>query len=85
MLMKVFNKGQVVIPSRIRRILAIEIGDMVDVDISRVHGKHLVLRKPKQLLSRQLAGSFSSYKEKRPFPSRRQMHEALTKGFLSEE
>ncbi len=30
MLMKVFNKGQIVIPAAVRRKLKIEIGDMLD-------------------------------------------------------
>lgn len=85
MLMKVFNKGQVVIPSQIRKILGIAIGDIVDVDIAMVPKKHLILSKPRQWHSDQLAGCFSNYKEKSPFPSRQERHEALAKGLLNEK
>ena len=84
MLMKVFNKGQVVIPIHIRKTLGIEIGDMVEVDIALVPQKQLILRKPRQIKSAILAGCFSNYKNKSAFPSREQMHEALAKGLLDE-
>jgi AbrB family looped-hinge helix DNA binding protein len=35
MLMKVFNKGQVVIPSHIRKDLGIKIGDILDVAVDK--------------------------------------------------
>ena len=35
MLMKVFNKGQVVIPAEIRKVLGINIGDILDVNINK--------------------------------------------------
>ena len=84
MLMKVFNKGQVVIPSHIRQILGIHIGDMVDVEID-VPKKKLKIKKPAQLKSLALAGCFSKNKEKNriAFPSREQMHEALAEGLGS--
>ena len=83
MLMKVFNKGQVVIPSRVRQLLGIQIGDMVDIEIDASKRK-LKIKKPKRLKSEILAGCFSRNKEKHKiaFPSRDQMHEALAEGLL---
>ena len=82
MLMKIFNKGQVVIPSRIRQMLGIHIGDMVDIEID-LPKKRLKIRKPARMKSQALAGYFSGHREKHgvPFPSRDQMHEALAEGF----
>ena len=86
MLMKVFNKGQVVIPSHIRQILGIQIGDMIDVEID-VPKERLKIKKPDQLKSQALAGCFSKNKKKNKiaFPSRKEMHEALAEGLLNEE
>jgi len=83
MLMKVFNKGQVVIPSRVRQILGIHVGDMVDIEIDVPKNK-LKIKKPAQLKSQALAGCFSKNKEKNniAFPSRDQMHEALAEGLM---
>ena len=83
MLMKVFNKGQVVIPSSIRHILGIRIGDMVDVEID-VPKEKLKIRKSARLKSEAMAGCFSKNKENKKinFPSREQMHEAFAEGLL---
>ena len=83
MLMKVFNKGQVVIPSSIRQILGIRIGDMVDVEID-VPKEKLKIKKPTGLKSQIMAGCFSKNK-KINFPSREEMHEAFAEGLLNEE
>ena len=86
MLMKVFNKGQVVIPSSIRQMLGIRIGDMVDVEIDLPKEK-LKIRKPERFVSQTLAGCFSKNKEKNKiiFPSREKIREAFAEGLLSEE
>ena len=83
MLMKVFNKGQVVIPSSIRQILGIRIGDMVDVEIDAPK-ERVKIKKPERFKSQILAGFFSKNREKGKiaFPSREKMHEAFAEGLL---
>lgn len=83
MLMKVFNKGQVVIPSYIRHLLGIRIGSMVDIEVD-LPRKTLKLKKPSHLKSETLAGSLSAYREKSraPFPSRQEMHEIFAEGLM---
>ena len=85
MLMKVHNKGQVVIPSRVRQLLRIEIGDFVEIDFDR-RDKKLKLTKPRTRKSQTLAGAFSQYKKHHlTFPTRAEMHEALGQGLASEK
>ena len=60
MLMKVFNKGQVVIPSHILKDLGIEIGGILDVAVDK-EAKCISLRKLDELVSDKLAGSLSKY------------------------
>lgn len=83
MVMKVFNKGQVVIPAEMRRALGIEIGDVLDVRVDEARGT-VELRKIDALDSEALAGSLSSYGAKKSFPSREKMADALEKGLRHE-
>jgi AbrB family looped-hinge helix DNA binding protein len=83
MLMKVFNKGQVVIPSAMRKKLKLEVGDLLDVSLDESENA-LVLTKLKQSLSSELAGSFAKHAEGKPFPTKSQMEEALRKGLIGE-
>lgn len=83
MLMKIFNKGQVVIPARIRKGLGIEPGDFVDVAIDLKMNK-IELRPHRPPSSGSIAGSLSKYAHHKPFPSRRQMENELRKGLLRE-
>ena len=80
MLMKVFNKGQVVIPAEIRQILGIQIGEMLDVQVNK---QVLEIKKP-VYHAEQLAGALADYSTK-PFPTNSQMHEALTNGLGHEK
>ena len=80
MLMKVFNKGQVVIPVEIRRILGIEPGDKLELEVDRDH-RSIALHKPEQSRSKVLAGSLSQYGENRTFPTRKQMAAVLAEEF----
>ena len=83
MLMKVHNKGQVVIPCQVRRMLHIEIGDFVDIDLGV--DKKVKLRKLSLLKSEKLGGAFSKYKANRStFPNRFEMHDALAQGLADE-
>lgn len=85
MLMKVHNKGQVVIPSQIRHLLHIKIGDYVDIHVGS-RARKLKLGKPRKPKSLALAGVFSRYGAQREsFPSRDEMHDALARGLASEK
>lgn len=77
MLMKVFNKGQVVIPVEIRRSLGIHIGEMLDVTVDEQ--KHTLEFKKPVYHAENLAGSLSGCVDK-PFPSEKQMYDSLAKG-----
>jgi len=79
MLMKVFNKGQVVIPVAIRKEFGIEIGDMLDVVADREE-KCVKLKRPGEMKSKKLAGSLSRYNRRERFPSRQEMKKALAEG-----
>lgn len=83
MLMKVHNKGQIVIPAHIRRQLGIDIGDELEVEVIVEEGK-IELRRPTESKSGSLAGSLKKYARDRSFPSKEQATEALRKG-LSED
>jgi len=84
MLMKVFNKGQVVIPADIRKELGIEVGDLLDVAIDK-NGKSVKLHKPEEMQSNRLAGSLSKYNRRRRFPTKREMRTALAEGLSREK
>lgn len=79
MLMKIFNKGQVVIPAGIRKILHFEIGDFVELELDEKRHA-LEIKKPDRRKSVELAGSFADYSKKIDFPSREVMQGALAKG-----
>jgi AbrB family looped-hinge helix DNA binding protein len=78
MLMKVFNKGQIVIPVKIRKELGISIGDKLEVHIDKKH-KSIEINKP-TFKSKILAGSLHKYAKNRSFPDKPEMREALIKG-----
>lgn len=79
MLMKVFNKGQVVIPSEIRKDLGIEIGDMLEVSIDK-NDKSILMIRTDEKKSRQLAGSLSEYNKGNRLPAKKEMRTALSTG-----
>lgn len=83
MLMKVFNKGQVVIPAEIRRELDIHVGDRLEVDVDRDH-LSVELHKPVQRDSQALAGALAKYATHKRFPTRRAMRKALKEGLRNE-
>ena len=83
MLMKVFNKGQVVIPIAIRKEMGIEIGDMLDVVVDGEE-KCVKLKKAGDMKSQKLAGSLSKYNRRKRFPSRKEMKKALEEGIFRE-
>jgi AbrB family looped-hinge helix DNA binding protein len=84
MLMKVFNKGQVVIPAAIRRKFGIGVGDYLEVTLDPDR-ESIRLTKPETTHSDALAGSLARYGRKRTFPTKAEMRKALEKGLGSEE
>ena len=81
MQMKVFNKGQIVIPADVRRLLGIEIGDKLEVEVDRER-RLIELHKPARNQSSKLAGAFAEFARGKTFPSRKQMSNALSEGLL---
>ena len=81
MRMKVHNKGQVVIPSEIRKELGIDVGDVLEVEVIADEGR-IELRKPDLGSGETLAGSLRKYARGKKFPSDREMAEALRRGLL---
>jgi AbrB family looped-hinge helix DNA binding protein len=83
MLMKIFNKGQVVIPSTIRHGLGIAPGDFVDVALD-LQNKKIELRPYRSSGAASIAGSLSKYARHKAFPTRKQAAHILRKGLLHE-
>jgi AbrB family looped-hinge helix DNA binding protein len=83
MLMKIFNKGQIVIPSKIRHGLGIAPGDFVDVAID-LHNQKIELRPYRQSGAASIAGSLAKYARRKSFPTRKQAAQVLQKGLLHE-
>lgn len=83
MQIKVFNKGQVVIPAKIRKALGIKPGDHVEVELDREH-MSIEVHKPEQNEARRLAGSLSQYAAGKTFPTKKEMHDALREGLYND-
>jgi AbrB family looped-hinge helix DNA binding protein len=81
MLMKVFSKGQVVIPIEIRKNLGIEPGDLIDVTLDYSH-KRIELSPKQSSTSASIAGSLARYKHHKPFPNKLSMSRILRKGLI---
>ena len=78
MLMKIFNKGQIVIPAEIRNCLGFNIGDKLEFHIDKTK-KQIRITKP-SCNARKLAGSFHSYVKSKKFPSKKWMKNTLIEG-----
>jgi len=80
--MKVFPKGQVVIPIALRKKYAISIGDQLEA----IPEKEGILLKPNRhksirgSLTDRLFGLFSKYAKEKPEPARKDISSALEKG-----
>ena len=83
MRMKVFNKGQVVIPVQMRKRLGIKPGDSVEVNLDPEH-RSIEVHKPEEHEAHALAGSLAAYAKRKSVPSRKQMQEALKQGMTDE-
>ena len=83
MLMKVFSKGQIVIPVEVRNALGIHTGEMLDVCLDAKR-KCIEMKVPtgKTML---LAGSLSRYASGKVFPDRKKMNEHLKRGLAGEK
>ena len=79
MLMKVHNKGQVVIPAEMRKELGISVGDHLDVHID-VDERRIELKKPTEATARKLAGSLRQYSQGKRFPSHEEISQSLQRG-----
>lgn len=82
--MKVFQKGQVVIPIALRKQYDIQVGDFVTV----IAGADGILLKPESKgeasLTDRLYGTFSRYAAGRKAPSKKTATRALEKGLADE-
>jgi AbrB family looped-hinge helix DNA binding protein len=82
--MKVFPKGQIVIPVSLRKRYQIEIGDQIDV----VPESEGILLKPSAKEQRgksateRLFGIFSGYASKKPEPTKADIEKATEAGFI---
>ena len=84
MLMKVFNKGQVVIPASVRKEFGIEIGEMLNVVVDKEE-KCVKLKKINEMKSHKLAGSLSKYNKRKRFPTRQERRKILAEGLAHEK
>ena len=83
MLMKVFNKGQVVIPVDIRKAFNIHLGEMLDIRID--HKKQCIELKKQDNNISKLAGSLSSYALKKEFPDKAKIRKLFAEGLSGEK
>jgi len=82
--MKVFPKGQVVIPVSLRKKYQIDIGDQVDV-ISAPEGillKPLPKKKSQTSLTERLYGIFSEYSSGKSMPTKADVQKVTEEGFI---
>ena len=82
--MKVFPKGQIVIPVSLRKKYQIEIGDQIDV-ISESDGillKPLAKEQRGKSATERLFGIFNDYASKRPQPTKAAIEKATEAGFI---
>ena len=80
--MKVFPKGQIVIPVSLRKKYQIEIGDQIDV-ISESEGillKPLAKEQRGKSATERLFGIFSGYASKKPKPTKADIEKATETG-----
>jgi len=84
--MKVFPKGQIVIPVALRKKYHIEIGDRVDV-ISKADGiflKPVPGKENKESLTDHLFGMFGKYTKGKPKLKKADINKATEAGFIQE-
>ncbi|RLA94515.1 MAG: hypothetical protein DRG83_19655 [Deltaproteobacteria bacterium] len=82
--MKVFQKGQIVIPAFLRKKYNIEIGDYLDV-VPTQNGiliKTVPHDREKKTMTEKLFGIFSSHASAHEFPGKTKISAAIEEGFL---
>ena len=82
--MKVFPKGQVVIPVSLRKKYQIDIGDRIDV-IAKPEGillKPLAKENRQRSLTERLFGIFSDYAVEKTMPTKTDIEKATEAGFI---
>lgn len=82
--MKVFPKGQVVIPVSLRKKYQIDIGDQIDV-VPAPDGillKPLPKKKSQMSLTDRLYGIFSEYASEKSKPTKAEIEKATDEGFI---
>jgi len=82
--MKIHKKGQVVIPVQIRKMMGIEIGDMLDLHFDN-ENKELHLRRVGSSVDDNLSGRFANYASHKPFPSDEEISKMLEEGIRTDE
>ena len=82
--MKVFPKGQVVIPISLRKKYHIDIGDQIDVATAPegILLKPLPKESRKGPLTERLFGIFNAYASGKPAPTEKDIDGAAEKGFI---
>jgi len=82
--MKVYQKGQIVIPASFRKKYNIEIGDYLDV-VPTKNGiliKKVPHDRDKMTMTEKLFGIFSSHAANHEFPGKTKISAAIEEGFL---
>lgn len=80
--MKVFNKGQVVIPSELRKRYGIKIGDTLDVVTEE--GMIKLIPNRGEQLTKKLFGIFAEYRKGKPELNKQLIIKATGEGFTEE-
>ena len=82
--MKVFTKGQIVIPVSLRKKYQIEIGDQIDVvpESEGILLKPLAKEQRGKSATERLFGIFSGYASKKPKPTKADIEKATEAGFI---
>ncbi|MEW6102606.1 MAG: AbrB/MazE/SpoVT family DNA-binding domain-containing protein [bacterium] len=80
--MKVFNKGQVVIPVWLRKKYNINVGDLVEVIPEDKGIRFIPIKKEK--LTDKLFGAFAKYKRGKIEPDAKEIERATETGFIEE-
>jgi AbrB family looped-hinge helix DNA binding protein len=81
--MKIFPKGQVVIPIALRKKYNINIGDLIDVipELNGILVKPATKRMSDKSITEQLFGVFNKYATGKPDLTKADIKEAVEKGF----
>lgn len=82
MLVKVFNKGQIVIPSLLRKAFGIKIGEKVNLVVEKDGIKIVPVRK--KVDAKDLAGVFHKYAKGKKIPTEKEIEDITEKELARE-